>query len=96
MKLSSEVAKLWWVLSFICPLSARCTPTIAPATHPNKTAQRDKFWASIRSRTETKTAKTVTPAAVTRLAVMCFFPPPVKPMRSTISDAAVCPAIEAT
>jgi hypothetical protein len=30
------------------------------------------------------------------LAVMCFFPPPVKPMRSTISDAAVCPAIEAT
>ena len=35
-------------------------------------------------------------AAATRRGVMCFFPPPVSPIRSTMSDAAVCPAIDAT
>ena len=50
----------------------------------------------MRSRTEISTANTVIPAAATRLTVMCFFPPPVHPMRSTTKDAAVCPAIDAT
>ena len=50
----------------------------------------------MRSKTEMKTAKTVKKAAAIRRGVMCFFPPPVSPMRSTIREAAVWPAIEAT
>ena len=35
-------------------------------------------------------------AANTRLGEISFLPPPVRPMRSTTSDIAVCPAIDAT
>ena len=46
--------------------------------------------------TETSTAKTVISAAVTLLGEIGFGPPPVKPIRSTINDVAVWPAMEAT
>ena len=77
-------------------MSARWTPTIAPATQPMITAKIERSLPSSRSKTEIKTAKTVKSAAAILLGVMCFFPPPVKPMRSTTSEAAVCPAIDAT
>ena len=67
-----------------------------PAKQPNATAKSEKLSASIRSLTEIRTANTVTPAAVNLLIVIGFLPPPVKPMRSTIREAAVCPAIDAT
>jgi hypothetical protein len=63
---------------------------------PTITANIDKFLASIRSHTETNTARTVKKAANTRLGDINFLPPPVRPIRSTISDIAVCPAIDAT
>jgi hypothetical protein len=50
----------------------------------------------IRSSAEIKTAKTVINAAVTRRLEINFLPPPVSPIRSTINDIAVWPAIEAT
>ena len=43
-----------------------------------------------------RTASTVTKAAAIRRGVIAFFPPPVKPMRSTMSEVAPCPAMEAT
>ena len=43
----------------------------------------------MRSNTETKTARTVKTAAATRRLEISFLPPPVRPIRSTISDIAV-------
>ena len=63
---------------------------------PKTTATIDKSFASKRSNTDTKTANTVSTAAATRRAEISFLPPPVKPMRSTTNDIAVCPAIDAT
>ena len=96
MKFSKDVVKLWCECSLICPFNARCTPTIAPAIPPAVTANIERLLASIRSQTDTKTAKTVKIAASTRRGEISFLPPPVKPMRSTINDIAVCPAIDAT
>ena len=96
MKLRSEVVKLCLECSLISPFIARCTPTIAPATPAKTTAINDKSFASMRSRTETRTASTVTTAAAMRRWLIGFLPPPVNPMRSTIRDVAPCPAIDAT
>ena len=95
-KFSNEVVKLCCECSLIWPFIARCTPTIAPAKTPRITAAIDKSLPSSRSATEIKTANTVTKAAVTRRGVICFFPPPVNPMRSTTNEIALWPAIAAT
>ena len=42
----------------------------------------------MRSSTEMRTASTVTNAAAILRGVMAFLPPPVKPMRSTMSEVA--------
>ena len=69
---------------------------MAPAKTPKNTAHIDKSLASMRSHTETRTANTVKAAAAIRRFEINFLPPPVKPIRSTYRDIAVCPAIEAT
>ena len=53
------------------------------------TAAIERSLPSRRSATEINTAKTVTNAAVTRRGVMCFFPPPVSPIRSTTNEIAL-------
>ncbi len=56
---------------------------MAPAKTPKNTAHIDKFLASMRSQTETKTANTVKAAAAILRLEINFLPPPVKPIRST-------------
>ena len=63
---------------------------------PAITASNERLFASIRSQTDTRTATTVSAAAITRRGEISFFPPPVKPIRSTTNDIAVWPAIDAT
>ena len=82
--------------SFIWPFSARWIPTNAPPKSESNTERIEKFTPSSLSKTETSTAKTVISAAVILLGEIGFGPPPVKPIRSTINEVAVCPAMEAT
>ena len=84
------------VNSFIWPFSARWIPTNTPPKSASNTERIEKFTPASLSSTETSTAKTVIKAAVTLLDEIGFGPPPVKPIRSTINDVAVWPAIEAT
>ena len=69
---------------------------MAPASTANATGTIDRVLASIRSQTETKTAKTVINEAKTLRKVMICLAPPEIPVASTKSEDAVCPAIEAT
>ena len=96
MKFRSEVAKLWFECSFICPFSARCTPTMTPARVARATAKTENVATDSRSQTEINTATTVIIADAMRRFEINFLPPPVNPIRSTIKDIAVCPAIDAT
>ena len=96
MKFKSDVAKLSPENSFIWPFNARCTPTKAPARTANTTAKCAKSIPANLSQTETRTANMVTSAALTLRTESDFGPPPVNPIRSTISEVAVWPAMEAT
>ena len=67
-----------------------------PANSANPIANTEKLLMDNRSQVETKTAKTVISAAMTRRFVITDFAPPDNPSWSTQSEIAVWPAKDAT